>query len=525
MNEIYSLPPEIEEGNIEYKRQIDGLTPDKIVKFKTQMLWRMNEGRRRTGIEEAVYYIGIDDNGSISGVPIESINESIVNFSGIVKLCNAEIHTTQIHHTEKGIFAIVKIRKLEDYLIEDEIKVGLLGGTNNGKTTFLGILTYDILDDGDGGARSNIFRHNHEKVNGNTSSIKYEIMGYSNEKCINYNSGFISSWEYIVKNSKKIINFIDLPGNSKYIRTTLFGLMAHRPDYILMFISLENIYDETNKIFKMEEDTKQYIDLCSKLNIPFAIILTKKDMIDDKIFPMIIEQVKINIQYETKIIKSKSDIQSINIKSIPLIPISNITGENIELVKELLKTINMSTYEISENKHTSEFMINDVMFIPDVGMVVTGILNEGRIKVGNKLLIGPINKTFYNTEILSLHKKQIPSKYIYKGEIGSIVIKIDNKIDIDKHLVIFSNDQLINFHNKFEIMIAKENYIELKKELQLMIMCRNVYDSIIIENIVEKDNNVILSVKFHNNNIHFLKSNDYVCIRYNNNIIVGNIIV
>ena len=55
-----------------------------------------------------------------------------------------------------------------------------------------------------------------------TSSIdkdfveKYHNILIKDDEYINYNSGFISSWPYIVKNSKKIINFIDLPGNSKY---------------------------------------------------------------------------------------------------------------------------------------------------------------------------------------------------------------------------------------------------------------------------------------------------------------------
>lgn len=525
MDEIYSLPPEIEEGNVEYKRQVDGLTDEKIIKFKTQMIWRMGEGKKKSGIEEAIYYIGVDDNGTISGVNIESINDSIKNFTNIVKLCNAEIHTTQINHTDRGVMAIIKIRKLEDYLIEDEIKVGLLGGTNNGKTTFLGILTYDVLDDGDGSARSNIFRHDHEKINGTTSSIKYEIMGCSNDEYINYNSGFISSWPYIVKNSKKIINFIDLPGNSKYIRTTLFGLMAHRPDYILIFISLQNIYDKTNDILKLEDDTKLYMSLCLKLNIPFGIVLTKKDMIENNELSIISTKLKNTIDHNTKIIKNKNDVINITNSFVPIIAISNITGENIDLIKLLLKNINVMECQITDNKHTTEFMINDIIFIPDVGSVVTGILNEGRVKVGNKLLIGPINKTFYNTEIISIHKKQIPSKYIYKGEIGTMVIKVDTKIDINKHLMIFSPDQIINFHNKFKIIIKKENYIELKKELNLMAFCGNIYDSLIVDDIKELDNEILLNVRFHNNNIQFLKGNEYICIRYNNNIIVGNIII
>lgn len=534
MNDIYNLPQEVEEGNIEYKRQVDGLTDEKIIKFKTQMIWRMSEGKRKNGIEEATYYIGIEDNGSISDVNIESINNSILNFTNIANLCNAEICSTQIQYTLKGVIAIIKIRKLGNYLI-DEIKIGLLGSSNNGKTTFLGNVTYDILDDGDGSSRSNILRYDHEKQNGITSSIKYEIIGCNDTKYINYNSGFIGSWEYIVKNSKKIINFIDLPGNYKFIKTTLFGLTAHRPDYILIFIDISRAYDCKMDTVIFDDETNLHIELCMKLSIPFALIFTKKDMMLDIPIPNIIDKFQIifnsNTNFDSLYIKSESDLNMITINLIPIIVISNVTGENINLVKLLLKNININKNNVKINKRETEFMINDVIFLPDVGTVVTGILNQGRIKISNKLLIGPINKIFCNTEIISIHKKQIPCKYLYQGEIGSLVIKSNNKMEINKHMMIFDPDQLSHFTNKFKIIIKKENHIskiskdlELKIDLSLMVMCRNIYDSITILNNIKTENENIIDVMFHNDNIHFLKNGEYIIIRYNNNIIIGNVL-
>ena len=80
MDDIYNLPSEVEEGNIEYKRNILNLTPEKITKYGTQMLWRINEGRDTTGFNEAYYYIGIEDNGKISSMNNAQIKESLDNF-------------------------------------------------------------------------------------------------------------------------------------------------------------------------------------------------------------------------------------------------------------------------------------------------------------------------------------------------------------------------------------------------------------------------------------------------------------
>ena len=38
------LPPEIEEGNYEYKRYISSLTKERFNELSTQMNWRLNEG-------------------------------------------------------------------------------------------------------------------------------------------------------------------------------------------------------------------------------------------------------------------------------------------------------------------------------------------------------------------------------------------------------------------------------------------------------------------------------------------------
>ena len=332
------LPQEIEEGNIEYKRKVHFSKEDKFIKFKTQLLWRLDEGKKIYGNEEAIYYIGIDDNGTVSGESMESIDKSIDNFNRVTSSCNVEIYSTQLKNTPDGIYTILKIRRLNNNYIENDTKIALLGASNHGKSTFLGILTYDILDDGNGISRENIFRHTHEKQNGNTSSIKYEIIGYNDHRYLNYNSGYIGSWEYIVKNSKKIINLIDLPGSSKYLKTTLFGLLAHKPDYVLIFISI---------VDNLDPDTELYIDLCLKLKLRFSIIFTKNDLIDNFTAQKVIQDftAKINLDCNIPyIIKDSDDVDIIsNINEIvPIFNISNVSGYNIDLIKFLFKNLNKS---------------------------------------------------------------------------------------------------------------------------------------------------------------------------------------
>ena len=57
----------------------------------------------------------------------------------------------------------------------------MLGNVDAGKSTLLGVLTHDELDNGRGRARLNLFRHLHEIQTGRTSSISHEILGFSSK--------------------------------------------------------------------------------------------------------------------------------------------------------------------------------------------------------------------------------------------------------------------------------------------------------------------------------------------------------
>ena len=45
-----------------------------------------------------------------------------------------------------------------------------------------------------------------------------------------------ASAEEICEASAKLITFIDLAGHHKYLKTTVFGLTAHRPDLAMLVV-------------------------------------------------------------------------------------------------------------------------------------------------------------------------------------------------------------------------------------------------------------------------------------------------
>lgn len=119
-NDDMKFEPENDDGFIEYKRTLINRSVLKIEQYATQMRWRITQNLKD---QIAIYYIGVDDDGTIVGLNNNDIIESIANIILITKSIGASIVCIQfIHIKEKIIVQIrVKIKKIsENYLIEFE---------------------------------------------------------------------------------------------------------------------------------------------------------------------------------------------------------------------------------------------------------------------------------------------------------------------------------------------------------------------------------------------------------------------
>lgn len=131
----------------------------------------------------------------------------------------------------------------------------MVGNVDAGKSTLLGVLTHDELDNGRGLSRQKLFRHKHEAETGRTSSVGNDILGFDSVgKVSTFYSIFFHvlisilmllisgnvvnkpehgslDWVKICEKSSKIITFIDLAGHERYLKTTVFGMTGHAPDF------------------------------------------------------------------------------------------------------------------------------------------------------------------------------------------------------------------------------------------------------------------------------------------------------
>ena len=338
-------------------------------------------------------------------------------------------------------------------MTDETIRIAVAGNVDSGKSTLAGVLLNDCLDDGRGSCRNLILRNKHEKETGRTS-------------CISFNN-----YSKIIDNKRKIISLIDLAGHEKYLKTTMSGITGLFIDYGLVLVGANM------GITKM---TKEHIGLLLFLKIPIIILLTKIDISPDEvknnnikllkklcnlpifnkksyIFPEDNEKCKFELD------KFKSLIFPLE-TFIPIISISNKTGQNIDILKNYL--LSLETREHWKTKINGSIMYIDSKFIvKGIGLVISGTLRGNNIKINQKLFIGPINDKFIPFKVRSLHNNMEENvNELSDNEIGCIAIRFISKEtltrnQIRKGCIVIDNEDLKKYiRRKFKAKITILNH-------------------------------------------------------------------
>ena len=85
----------------------------------------------------------------------------------------------------------------------------------------------------------------------------------------------------------------------------------------------------------------------------------------------------------------------------------------------------------------AEFQIDETYYVPGVGTVVSGTCMQGRICLGDTLLLGPLwNGEFQPVPIRSIHRKRLPVTEVRGGQTASFALKKYKRSQIRKGMVL-----------------------------------------------------------------------------------------
>lgn len=138
---------------------------------------RLNEGNN-----EALYKVGVRDDGYPVGLSDEDLSKSLASLTYMASSLHCTMAVMSVMQGSVGKVAEVLFRRLEsDVIAPPQIDVAVAGDSNSGKSTLIGVLVHGQLDNGRGSARMQILKHNHELASGHTSCISHHVLFFGDE--------------------------------------------------------------------------------------------------------------------------------------------------------------------------------------------------------------------------------------------------------------------------------------------------------------------------------------------------------
>lgn len=394
-----------------------------------------------------------------------------------------------------------KICEISKYLV--------LGSVDAGKSSLIGVLTnQNVLDDGNGYARSLILRTRHEKETGRTSTHN----------------------PFYIRKGNEVTTLVDLCGHEKYFKTTMFGITGLFCDYGLVLIGANM---GPNHI------TVEHLGILIANRISFMIVITKIDLapgnklIELKKFLQRLarknkRQLVFFEQNEEKVgdtyLKDQHNMivnsfQNKETLFVPVIYVSNKTGHNIEFLKEMMTTIKSPHYFSNirtnlQNKvlKTSTDGLPMIMYIDNtfnvkgIGFVLSGTIKNDMIKLGDNLFVGPVNGKYYPITVKTMHNcVSEDTNELTNHMSGSIGIRTKDyqRVHFRKGQIVTNNVEFAKKHTCYVFncdIVVFNHTTTIRNGYQTMIHCGTIRQTAMFElpdNLVLRtDNTANLNVKF-----------------------------
>ncbi|MFZ0442793.1 MAG: GTP-binding protein, partial [Methanobacterium sp.] len=265
---IYDITKYGERNNIEFKENLNvdyHLKKDRKQHLASQMKYRMEKGDG-----EAIYFIGVHDEGHLIGLPESEYDESIFVLESIALEIGAEILDLEKHPAKHGSVAKVRIGKSQKNK-KKHLLVGVAGHVDHGKSTLVGTLTTGSLDNGSGRTRIFLDVQKHEIERGLSADLSFAVYGFSNNKPIRLKNPLKKKEKSkLVEECDKVVSFVDTVGHEPWLRTTIRGIVGQKLNYGLLTIAADQ---------GPTHITKEHLGIILAMELPVMVAMTKIDVV------------------------------------------------------------------------------------------------------------------------------------------------------------------------------------------------------------------------------------------------------
>jgi selenocysteine-specific elongation factor len=187
----------------------------------------------------------------------------------------------------------------------------------------------------------------------------------------------------------ELTGFIDVPGHERFVHNMLAG--ASGIDVVLLVVAADD---------GVMPQTREHLAIVELLGIRRAIVaMTKTDRVEQER----IEQVRTQID---------ALLSEGPLAGAPVFPVSSQTGRGIEPLREAL----LKQAEIAQTRSDQGYFrlaVDRVFSVAGTGVVVTGTAFDGRIAVGDELVLGALGR---RVRVRGLHAQNREAQSAHAGQ-------------------------------------------------------------------------------------------------------------
>ena len=182
------------------------------------------------------------------------------------------------------------------------------------------------------------------------------------------------------------LGFVDVPGHERFVHTMLAG--ASGIDAALLVVALDD---------GVMPQTREHVQILQLLGIDRGVVaLTKADLAPDRVADVGTEV--------------RSLLAGTGLASAPLLPVSALTGDGIEALREALLALGPRR---RDSDGYPRLAVDRAFILAGAGLVVTGTLVAGRVHTDDRLMLSPPG---IELRVRGLHAQNRPADHAVAGQ-------------------------------------------------------------------------------------------------------------
>jgi selenocysteine-specific elongation factor len=171
--------------------------------------------------------------------------------------------------------------------------------------------------------------------------------------------------------SGKILGIVDVPGHERFVENMLVGSAG--VDIALLVVSADE---------GIKEQTREHFEILRLLEIiEGLVVITKKDLVEDDLLEYLKEEIK-------------EFVKGSFLENKPIVCVSSITGEGFDEIIDILNDEVDKLYSrpYDDDKKPFRLFIDRKFKIKGFGLILTGTVYSGKVRVGDNLEILPFKE-------------------------------------------------------------------------------------------------------------------------------------